>query len=60
MFFVFTTVFTVDNSPRYYVAYTNDNGEEVRGRSFATKQEAEKFAAVLDNAYVLFESPLPF
>ena len=60
MFFVFDVVFTVDNSPRYYVAYTDDNGQQVRGRSFTTEKEANDFASCVDGAYVVFEPPLPF
>ena len=64
MFFVFDVVFTVDNSKRYFVAYTNGEGNECYSSAFDTREEAQALADCFtdagDASYVVHRSPLDF
>lgn len=55
-----TTVFTVNDTPCYYVAYLDQDGRECYGNSYDTREEAESFAALVDGAYVVLRGPLDF
>ena len=53
-------VFTVDNSPLYFVAHLDEDGQECYGPRFTTREEAEAFASNFDNRYVVLRSPLNY
>ena len=58
--FTFTAVFTVDNSPRYFVASLDDDGDETYSNSYDTLEEAERFCAAVPGCYVVLRAPLDF